>query len=223
MHRCLYHIPFCPFSRKIAFGLREKKIEFEEHHEKFAFPSSKVLSISPVGHLPVLLDNGSAYSTQQAISEYLNECYPSINIIGYKAEERGEVRRLCAWLEELFFPDTYMSIFYEKVLKNKVEKGSSIQIEEVREGRKILKVYLAYLEHLVEKRNFLGGAFFSWADVSAASLLSCLDYLGEVPWKSFPLSLEWYTKIKSRPAFRPFLTQEVSGIPPVAHYQLLDF
>ena len=34
---------------------------------------------------------------------------------------------------------------------------------------------------------------------------------------------DWYAKIKSRPAFRTLLADQISGFPPPAHYADLDF
>ncbi|NDI06577.1 MAG: glutathione S-transferase family protein, partial [Rhodobacteraceae bacterium] len=34
---------------------------------------------------------------------------------------------------------------------------------------------------------------------------------------------DWYAKIKSRPAFRNILSDQVSGFPPPRHYNDLDF
>ena len=49
------------------------------------------------------------------------------------------------------------------------------------------------------------------------------DYLGEIDWTESPLVKEWYQRIKSRPSFRPLLTERVRGLTPVSHYADLDF
>ncbi|TIT58144.1 MAG: glutathione S-transferase family protein, partial [Mesorhizobium sp.] len=53
--------------------------------------------------------------------------------------------------------------------------------------------------------------------------LSVLDYLGEIDWREHPAAREWYTRVKSRPSFRPLLTDRVRGLSPVSHYADLDF
>jgi len=50
-----------------------------------------------------------------------------------------------------------------------------------------------------------------------------LDYLGEVHWGDYPAAKEWYTRMKSRPSFRPLLADRVRGLPPASHYPDLDF
>jgi glutathione S-transferase len=53
--------------------------------------------------------------------------------------------------------------------------------------------------------------------------LSALDYYGEIPWAEYPQLTDWYTRIKSRPSFRPLLSDKIPGQPPVPHYAELDF
>ena len=61
------------------------------------------------------------------------------------------------------------------------------------------------------------------ADFTAAAHLSCLDYINDVDWQRSALVHEWYAKLKSRPAFRTLLADQLPGFPPPAHYTDLDF
>ena len=63
----------------------------------------------------------------------------------------------------------------------------------------------------------------SQADLAAAAVISILDYLGEVQWDDEPAAKDWYSRMKSRPSFRPLLSERVRGVPPVQHYADLDF
>jgi glutathione S-transferase len=69
----------------------------------------------------------------------------------------------------------------------------------------------------------VAGERLSYGDLSAAAAVSVLDYLGEIDWNEFAVAKEWYQRIKSRPSFRPLLTERVRGITPVSHYADLDF
>ena len=51
----------------------------------------------------------------------------------------------------------------------------------------------------------------SYADLAAAAALSVADYLGEVPWQDAADAKDWYMRMKSRPAFRPLLADQVRG------------
>jgi len=53
--------------------------------------------------------------------------------------------------------------------------------------------------------------------------LSCVDYVGDVPWEQYPEAKEWYARIKSRPSFRELLKETIPAMPPPKHYADLDF
>jgi len=61
------------------------------------------------------------------------------------------------------------------------------------------------------------------ADFAAAAHLSSLDYISDVDWNRSAVVKDWYAKIKSRPAFRSILADQVPGFRPPAHYTDLDF
>ncbi len=69
----------------------------------------------------------------------------------------------------------------------------------------------------------LAGNELSLADLAAAAHLSALDYIGDLDWSLSESAKNWYAKIKSRPSFRPLLTDRVSGLTPPPHYADLDF
>jgi glutathione S-transferase len=86
-----------------------------------------------------------------------------------------------------------------------------------------MRVHLAYVEKLLQARDWLAGRKLSLADFAAASHLSVLDYFGDIPWRDFAQTKTWYMKIKSRPAFRPLLSDRWPGLAPSSHYDDLDF
>ncbi|MGZ9594304.1 MAG: glutathione S-transferase family protein, partial [Candidatus Liberibacter asiaticus] len=63
----------------------------------------------------------------------------------------------------------------------------------------------------------------SYADFAASATISILDYLGEIDWDTAPIVKEWYQRMKSRPSFRPLLSERIRGLLPVSHYTNLDF
>jgi len=44
-----------------------------------------------------------------------------------------------------------------------------------------------------------------------------------VPWEQHAGAKDWYARVKSRPSFRPLLTDQLPGIAPPMHYADLDF
>ena len=76
---------------------------------------------------------------------------------------------------------------------------------------------------LARSRDWLAGDQLTYADLAAAAHLSAADYLGDVPWNEDEAAKDWYARMKSRPSFRPILTEMVGGIPPSKTYADLDF
>ena len=50
-----------------------------------------------------------------------------------------------------------------------------------------------------------------------------IDYFGDVPWREVAAVKTWYMKMKSRPCFRPLLSDRWPGLAPAGHYDNLDF
>jgi glutathione S-transferase len=219
--RILHHMPFCPLSRKIIFGLKEKELEYQEVIEKIWDISSQALEASIYGEIPVLKDHIFVCSNDYIAMEYLDEVY-SPTLLGEHTHERIETRRIVSWFDRVFYQDVYLTVFYERALKRYVEVKSP-DMALLKKGRQSLHEHMTQLDQLAEKRTYLNGKGFSWADIAGAAHLSCLDYLGEIFWEQFLFAKEWYMKIKSRPAFRGFLGQNFPGISPVHCYGNLDF
>ncbi|PPE05577.1 glutathione S-transferase family protein [Holospora curviuscula] len=220
--RTLYHSAFCPFSRKIAFGLKEKKLEFEHHWEVIGKPSSRLLSLNPWGELPVLVDQNLVCINHYVSNEYLEDAYPSPVLMGESNAYRVEVRRLISWFDKIVYQDVFWKLFYEKILKCQLHRIAP-DTKVLKTGYALLQEHMEHLEQLTETHHFLAGKYFSWADIAGAAHLSCIDYIGDIHWKQFPSAKEWYCKIKSRPAFRQFLNQTLSGVAPSPCYNQLDF
>jgi len=93
----------------------------------------------------------------------------------------------------------------------------------VKEGSRAVKYHLDYMARLLDQRRWLAGNDMTLADFAAAAQLSCLDYISDVDWNRHEVVKDWYAKIKSRPAFRSLLADQVPGFPQPAHYADLDF
>lgn len=220
--RFFYHMPFCPYSRKIFFGLREKGLAVQEVLEKTWAPSLELFSLSPSGQLPVLKDGKVLCANEYVSCEYVEEVYPTPALFPVSPSARVEVRKIVSWFDKIFYQDIYLTLFYERALKRHIQKkGPDTSV--LKSGRSLLDEHLQTLNRWADERAYLGGTHFSWADITAAAHLSCIDYLGDIPWDKFSASKEWYVKIKSRPTFRAFLGQTFPGLTSALCYSCLDF
>lgn len=221
--RTLYHYWLCPFSRKIRVLLLEKKLSFDQLVIKpWDIPVS-FLSLNPEGLPPVFIeDDGKNIANAYAISEYLEEVYFEPSFLGKTSTQRAETRRLVAWFDEKFNGEVTHNLVYEKVLRRRMGQGGPDSTT-IRLGNTNIHDHLDYISWLCDRRKWLAGDEFSLADISAAAHLSCIDYLGAVPWEKHSLAKLWYARIKSRPSFRDILADAVPGLIPPSHYTNLDF
>jgi len=222
--RTLYHLALSPFSRKVRVTLREKNLDFQLKVEKVWERRPEFLAMNPAGTVPVLVEeDGTTIAESAVICEYLEEIYPGErNLIGETPIERVEVRRLLAWFDQKFSREVTDNLLREKMMKKFLGLGEP-NSSAIRAGYSNIHYHLEYIGWLTERRKFLAGDKYSLADVAAASHLSCLDYIGDVPWADHPRAKDWYARIKSRPAFRPLLGDLIPGAPPPKHYADLDF
>ena len=221
--RTLYHLWLSPYCRKVRLALSEKKLVFKLELEKVWERRPEYLALNPAGEVPVFIDeDGTVFADSSAICEYLDEIVPDPGLVGGTARARAEARRLAAWFDLKFAREVTSHLVGEKVDKRLVGKGEP-DSDTLRAGKANLRVHLAYIGYLSERRNWLAGDSLTIADLAAAAHLSALDYLGDVPWDDFSGAKDWYACIKSRPSFKHLLRDQVPGIPPPAHYTDLNF
>lgn len=225
--RTLHHLWLCPFARKVRIALGEKKLEFDLVIEKVWERRDAFLALNPAGEVPVLVldaDDGSrvALADSDVICEFLEETCPEPPLLGGDAFARAEIRRLVAWFDQKFYREVTQNLVDEKINKRFLGLGAPSSVA-IRAGHTNIATHLAYIEYLMAHHNWLAGNDFSLADIAAAAQLSCIDYVGDVPWEDYPEAKTWYARLKSRPSVRPLLADHIPGVPPPRHYANLDF
>jgi glutathione S-transferase len=130
----------------------------------------------------------------------------------------------CELVEETYWENDqdFLRLLYERVNK-KVTKQGFPDSANVKSGAKAIKYHLDYMAWLLDHRRWLAGDTMTLADFAAAAHLSSLDYIRDVDWNRSPVVKDWDAKIKSRPAFRSILADQVPGFPQPPHYADLDF
>ena len=227
----LFHHPFCPHSRFVRvaaaeYGLNPTLIEERPWERRHGF-----LVLNPAGTTPVLVEEGRPPVPGAAIiAEYLDETRgEALNghrLLPLHVDGRVEVRRLVGWFNDKFFAEVSGPLLLERVLKRHMtpaQGGGSPEPGAIRAALANIRYHMAYIGWLVRSRDWLGGDRLSYADLAAAAHLSAIDYLGDVPWNHDEAAKNWYARVKSRPSFRPLLTECYPGIEPSRTYADLDF
>jgi glutathione S-transferase len=224
----LHHFTLDPYSRRMRLALHEYGTPAELRDEEPWAPSADLYQSNPAGTLPVLIeDDGAVISGVEAMSEYLEETRnEATSLMQGNAKARAEVRRLVGWFDTKFYAEVAEPVLTEKVVRRFMPRdlgGGSPEMARVRKGLDLLKAHLDYVGRLADGRNWLAGDHLSLADLACAAHLSAIDYIGDVPWADFPSAKVWFQRLKSRPSFRPLLTDSVRGMPASQSYTDLDF
>lgn len=218
----LYHVPLSPFCRKVRLSLAEKKIEVELVEERYWEKDPDFLRRNPAAKIPVVRLDGKMMSESAAICEYLEETRPEPSLMPSDPDGRYEVRRLVTWFDDKFHNEVTSKLLYERVNKKVTGEGYP-DSRNVKAGARAIKYHLDYMTWLLDHRRWLAGDKMTLADFAAAAHLSSLDYISDVDWNRSAVVKDWYAKIKSRPAFRSILADQIPGFRPPPHYADLDF
>ena len=227
----LFHHPFCPHSRFIRLVLGEYGLDVQLVEERVWERREEFLALNPAGATPVLYVEGRASIPGAAIiAEYIDEtCGTEMTqrrLLPTTMAERIEVRRLMAWFNEKFYEEASQPLVNERIYKRFMSEengGGSPAADVIRAAKTNVRYHLAYIGWLAQRRNFLAGERLTYADLAAAAHLSAIDYLGDVPWSENEAAKAWYARIKSRPSFRPLLSEWLAGVPASRTYVDLDF
>ena len=227
----LHHHPLSAGSRYVRLILAEYGEAVTLVDEAPWERREEFLALNPAGTLPVLVDetDGTIVGAS-VIGEYLNETRGARlgedALMPAAPAERAEVRRLIGWFLEKLDGEVTAYLVNEKIFKRQAPAsngGGAPDAAAIRAARSNIRYHLRYIGFLVGRRSSVAGRGLSFADLAAAAELSCIDYLGEVPWEEDALAKAWYARMKSRPSFRALLTDHVRGNPPPTHYADLDF
>ncbi len=219
----LYQFPLCPFSRKIRLLMGEKNVAYDLVREDPWAASEQFGNLNAAGSTPVLVNEqkGIVLADSRAIAEYLEETVEKSPMINGTAAGRAEIRRLVALFDENFYRDVTEPLLLERMKKRLVYKQPP-DSRALREAMRMAHGHLDYMDWLIDNRPWLAGATMSMADLAAAAQISVADYLGGIDWKGHEQTRGWYAVFKSRPSFRPLLSERMDQIKPPDHYGKVD-
>ncbi len=226
----LFHHPFYASCRMVRLALGEYGEETALIEEYPWSRRKEFLALNPAGTIPVLLAEGDhPIIGGTVIAEYLDETRGAFQrtkrLMAENSIERAEIRRLVDWYLVKMEGDVTRHLARERALKPLMggNGGSAPDSGAIRAARANVRQHLKYTNWLASTRDWLAGQRLSYADLAAAAGISILDYLGEVDWRDYEAARDWYSRMKSRPSFRPLLSDRVRGVPPASHYADLDF
>ena len=227
----LHHHSMSAASRFVRLILQEYGYQYDLVEEQPWEKRREFLTLNPAGTLPVYVDDSMrALAGATVISEFLDETHGVLKrdrrLLAEDPFQRAEIRRLTEWFLEKMEQDVTHLLVRERVFKLHMPPtlgGGAPDSKILRTARSNVRQHMKYLAWLAASRPWLAGDRLSYADLAAAAAVSVLDYLGEINWQEAPQAKEWYQRLKSRPSFRPLLSERIRGVTPVSHYADLDF
>lgn len=213
--RKLIHLTLSPASRLARLMVGEKRLTCDPK-----------LSDDPLAHLPTFVEmDGTEVTGLWAIMDHLEGNYADHPLVPEDAAQRSEALRWLDWAMGPFHEQATRRILFEKGGQRYTGAPARVtpDMNVIRAGREALKPVLKMIGDTADSRGNLAARECTIADLAVAAHLSSLDYFGEIPWKDYPQTAEWYGRIKSRPSFRTLLGDRVPGQPPTLNYAELDF
>ncbi|MEY4502273.1 MAG: hypothetical protein RIS52_2163 [Pseudomonadota bacterium] len=220
----LHQFPLCPFSRKVRLVLGEKGVGYDLVRTNPWERRDEFLDLNPAGQTPVMVNDvtGTTLLHSSAICEYFEETEERPPLISGTAPNRAEIRRLAAWFDEQFFSQVVGPLLHERMEKRLFRRAAP-DAAVLREAMRNANSLMDYVDWLLDHRNWLAGPQLSLADLTGAAHISVADYLGGIQWQGHESAKAWYSGLKSRPSFRPLLSERMEVIAPPDYYDKVDF
>lgn len=157
-------------------------------------------NVNVAGQLPALeLDNGDTICEITAISEYLDETSGGTSLFGATPEERAETRMWTRRVDLNICEPAANGFRFGEGLK--LFESRIVCLPEASDGlKKIAQDRLAWLNGLMEGKEWIAGNRFSYADIHLFAFLEFASGVGQ------PLNPEnkniaaWYERVKARPS-----------------------
>jgi glutathione S-transferase len=189
-----------PFVRKVCVAAAEKGMEYELVLSSPGSPDPDFVSASPFGKIPAIRDGDFSLADSTAIITYMEAKQPAPALLPAEARARGQAM----WFDE--FADTIYAASGLKVLFNRLVAPRILKLpydENVAlQGEAELPRIVAYLESVAPDSGWLAGDF-SLGDISVASMLLTMSYVGHGPDEAkCPRTTAWYARVCARPAWQ---------------------
>lgn len=202
----LYGALLSPFVRKVAVVLEEKGMTWELALSSPGAPDPDFQKASPFGKIPALCDGDYMLADSSAIAIYLDAKQPTPAVLPAEAKARGKAM----WFDE--FADTILGASGLKILFNRLVGPKLLKLPSdeaiALQGEAELPRILDYLESAAPEQGWLDGEF-SLGDISVASTLKSMSYVGHGPDASrYPRTAAWYGRVAARPSWATVAAME---------------
>jgi glutathione S-transferase len=193
----LYFHPFSSYCQKALVAFYENAIPFEPHNlDGPDSPAMRELTrLWPMKRFPVLVDGDRTIIEATCIIEYLGLYQPaSVRLIPEDSKAALEAR-----LMDRFF-DNYLSTPQQKIVFDSMRPEGEHDPYGVQQAREMLDTSYAWLDKVMQHREWAAGEHFSLADCAAAPFLFYADWTHRIG-DAYPNVLAYRRRLLKRPSF----------------------
>jgi len=192
-----------PNPRRVHIFLAEKGIDVPRVEVDIGSAENRAapfLARNPMGQVPVLeLDDGAHLSETVAICRYFEELHPEPNLFGRDARERAEIEMWNRRMEhEIALPVFATFQMTHEFFKDRVEQVPEFGAAS---KRKVL-ARLGWLDAELASRDYVAGARFTIADITALAALDFGRVTGIRIAPEQPHLAAWHARVSARPSAR---------------------
>ncbi len=222
----LVHHPLDPSSRLVRLMCAEYGVPLDLEEIKPWLREPDLLEVNPAATLPILFTEleqpgvGVLAAVHMVEDLYTPEAVSGL--IPPDAGARAEMWRLVEWIIVKLNDEVTRYLIEEKIAKRD-QRGATPDPAVLRAAKANLAEHMLYFNWLLATRAWLAGDTMTLADFALAAHFSSLDYMGDIDWSKAVETRDWYSRLKSRPAFRTLLNDRVVAMPPSPGYADLDF
>jgi glutathione S-transferase len=191
----LYAHPFSSYCQKVLIALYENATPFEFKLLQSDASLRELEALWPLKRFPVLVDGGRTVIEASSIVEYLGLHHPGpVRLIPEDPKAALEVRTM-----DRFF-DNYVSTPQQKVVFDAIRPEESRDAYGVAEARSMLDTAYAWLDQIMQEREWAAGDRFSLADCGAAPFLFYADWTHPIG-DAFVHVRAYRNRLLARPSF----------------------
>ncbi len=203
----LYGAPISPFVRKVALVLAEKGLTYEPARGGRGSGGPEFAAASPFGKIPAINDDGFTLSDSTAIVCYLDAQYPEPRLIPADARAYGKA----IWFDEFsdtIFAASGLKIMFNRLVGPKLMKVGGDEALAL-QGDAEMPPLLDYVEEVAPASGWLLGEDFSIADISVASMLRTMSFVGHpIDAAARPRTATWFERVAARPSWQAIIAPE---------------
>ncbi len=203
-----YDCSTAPSPRRARMFIAEKGIRIETHNidmRKNEQQSPEFLAVNPSATLPALITAGGIVLSENiAIATYLEEVCSAVPLMGVGPEEKAVVmmwNAICEFQGGMAIAEALRNA--HPAMKGRALPGPHdyAQIPELAaRGMQRIDAFFDTLEMRLSQTAWLGGAQFTFADITGFVFCDFARVVKKRPTEAHPKTKEWFSRMQGRPS-----------------------